>query len=421
MTLERKGTSYSMFVIGALFFVFGFITWLNNILIPYMRMACELQTQVQGYLVTFSFYIAYFFMAIPSSFILKKTGYGNGMALGLVVIAVGCMTFIPGAMLRSYPVFLAGLFLQGSGLSLLQTAANPYVTVVGPEETAARRMSIMGICNKVAGMAGILLLYNALFSGKEKLIQDIANASDPLMNEQLLQNLSDGVVLPYIIMTAVLMALVLFVKTARLPEIANNDNSDEHKGFSGIFQYPYLLMGSIAIFFYVGAEVIAIDTLIGYGDYYGIPKTVSHYFGVYALLALLAGYIAGIFTVPRFLSQRQALIVQILLAIVLVVVALCTRGLASVTAIICLSFAHAIMWPAIWPLAIHDLGKYTEFGSALLVRGIVGGALLPLLYGEIADAASPHDAYALLFVSYAYILFFATVGYKIKRKGQLQE
>lgn len=410
-----------MFVIGALFFVFGFITWLNNILIPYMRMACELQTQVQGYLVTFSFYIAYFFMAIPSSFILKKTGYGNGMALGLVVIAVGCMTFIPGAMLRSYPVFLAGLFLQGSGLSLLQTAANPYVTVVGPEETAARRMSIMGICNKVAGMAGILLLYNALFSGKEKLIQDIANASDPLMKEQLLQNLSDGVVLPYIIMTAVLMALVLFVKTACLPEIANNDNSDEHKGFSGIFQYPYLLMGSIAIFFYVGAEVIAIDTLIGYGDYYGIPKTVSHYFGVYALLALLAGYIAGIFTVPRFLSQRQALIVQILLAIVLVVVALCTRGLASVTAIICLSFAHAIMWPAIWPLAIHDLGKYTEFGSALLVRGIVGGALLPLLYGEIADAASPHDAYALLFVSYAYILFFATVGYKIKRKGQLQE
>lgn len=195
MTLQRKGTSYSMFVIGALFFVFGFITWLNNILIPYMRMACELHTQVQGYLVTFAFYIAYFFMAIPSSFILKKTGYGNGMALGLVIIAVGCMAFIPGSMLRSYPVFLTGLFLQGSGLSLLQTAANPYVTIIGPVETAARRMSIMGICNKVAGMTGILLLYNALFSGKEKLIQDIANASDPLLKEGLLQELANGVVL----------------------------------------------------------------------------------------------------------------------------------------------------------------------------------------------------------------------------------
>ncbi len=421
MSLERKGTSYSMFVIGALFFVFGFITWLNNILIPYMRMACELQTQVQGYLVTFAFYIAYFFMAIPSSFILKKTGYGNGMALGLVVIAVGCMTFIPGAMLRSYPVFLAGLFLQGSGLSLLQTAANPYVTIVGPVETAARRMSIMGICNKVAGMTGILLLYNALFSGKEVLIQDISNASDPLVKEQLLQELSDGVVLPYIVITAVLVALVLFVKAARLPEIAKNESQDEQKGFAGIFHYPYLLMGAFAIFFYVGAEVIAIDTLIGYGDYYGIPTSVSHYFGVYALLALLAGYVVGIFTVPRVLSQRQALIVQLFLAIALVVVALCTSGLVSVTAVICLSFAHAIMWPAIWPLAIHDLGNYTEFGSALLVRGIVGGALLPLLYGKIADVSSPHTAYALLFVSYVYILFFAIVGYKIKHKGQPQE
>jgi len=158
-----------MFVIGSLFFVFGFVTWLNNILIPYMRTSCELTTQVQGYLVTFAFYIAYFVMSIPSSLVLKKTGYSNGMALGLVVMAIGCMMFIPGAQMRSYPMFLLGLFLQGSGLSLLQTASNPYVTVIGPIESAARRMSIMGICNKLAGMIGILVLYNALFSGKEHL------------------------------------------------------------------------------------------------------------------------------------------------------------------------------------------------------------------------------------------------------------
>ena len=211
---KQRSTSYGMFIIGALFFVFGFVTWLNNILIPYMRTACELDTQVQGYLVTFAFYIAYFVMSIPSSFVLKKTGYGNGMALGLIVMAVGCMMFIPGAQMRSYPLFLLGLFLQGSGLSLLQTASNPYVTVIGPVESAARRMSVMGICNKVAGMIGILLLYRALFAGKEQLIEDIKVAADGSAKEQMLQQLSNGVILPYLIMTGVLIALVLFIKAA---------------------------------------------------------------------------------------------------------------------------------------------------------------------------------------------------------------
>ena len=173
MEEKKKSTAYSMFVIGSLFFVFGFVTWLNNILIPYMRTSCELTTQVQGYLVTFAFYIAYFVMSIPSSFVLKKTGYSNGMALGLVVMAIGCMMFIPGAKMRSYPMFLLGLFLQGSGLSLLQTASNPFVTVIGPIESAARRLSIMGICKTVSVMIAVLVLSNALFTGKEHLFESI--------------------------------------------------------------------------------------------------------------------------------------------------------------------------------------------------------------------------------------------------------
>jgi len=413
---KKKSTAYSMFVIGSLFFVFGFVTWLNNILIPYMRTSCELTTQVQGYLVTFAFYIAYFVMSIPSSFVLKKTGYSNGMALGLVVMAIGCMMFIPGAQMRSYPMFLLGLFLQGSGLSLLQTASNPYVTVIGPIESAARRMSIMGICNKVAGMIGILVLYNALFSGKEHLFESIKDMAPGAEKEAMLQQLSNGVIVPYLIMTAVLIALVLFIKTAHLPDIVEEEKQiDGHK--TSIFNYPYLWLGVFAIFFYVGAEVIAIDTLIPYGDYYGIPTTVSHYFGVYALIALLVGYVCGILFVPKVISQRQALIIQLLLSIALVIVALCTTGIVSIIAIICLSFAHAIMWPAIWPLAIRDLGDHTEFASALMVMAIVGGAIMPLIFGKIADAANQHVAYALLFVSYAYILFFATVGYKIEMKN----
>lgn len=404
-----------MFVIGALFFVFGFVTWLNNILIPYMKTSCELTSQVQAYLVPFAFYIAYFVMSIPSSFVLKKTGYGNGMALGLIIMAIGCMLFVPGARLRSYTIFLIGLFIQGIGLSLLQTASNPYVTVIGPVESAARRMSIMGVCNKLAGMVGILILYNALFSGKEHLFEQINAMSAGPEKEALLQQLSNGVILPYIIMTAVLIALVIFVKLAHLPEIQLEENKDSSKKTS-IFSYPYLWLGILAIFFYVGAEVIAIDTLIPYGNYYNIPTEVSHYFGVYALIALLIGYFCGIIFVPKVISQRNALIVQLCLAVLLVIVALCTKGIFSIVAIICLSFAHAIMWPAIWPLSIHDLGEHTEFGSALLIMAIAGGAVMPLIYGKIADVVNPHAAYALLFVSYAYILYFATVGCKITRK-----
>lgn len=410
---KQRSTSYCMFVIGSLFFVFGFVTWLNNILIPYMRTACELTTQVQGYLVTFAFYIAYFVMSIPSSFVLKKTGYGNGMALGLVIMATGCMMFIPGAITRSYPLFLLGLFLQGSGLSLLQTASNPYVTVIGPVESAARRMSIMGICNKLAGMIGILILYNALFGGKEQLIENIKTAAAGPVKEQMLDQLSRGVILPYIIMTAVLIALVIFIKSAHLPEIVEEEKKEEDGTSKGLSKYPYMWLGVLAIFFYVGAEVIAIDTLMGYGDYYNIPTSVSHYFGIYALVALLVGYFCGIIFVPKVISQRNALIIQLCLAVLLVVAVLCLHGIASIIAVICLSFAHAIMWPAIWPLAIHDLGKHTEFASALMVMAIVGGALMPLVYAKIADAVNPQAAYALLFVCYAYIMFFATVGCKI--------
>ena len=416
MQNNTKSVKFSMFVIGSLFFVFGFVTWLNNILIPYMRTSCELTTQVQSYLVTFSFYIAYFVMSIPSSFVLKKTGYSNGMALGLVIMAVGCLMFIPGATMRSYPMFLIGLFLQGSGLSLLQTASNPYVTVIGPIESAARRMSIMGICNKLAGMIGILLLYNALFSGKEHLFESIRMMEAGPEKEAMLQQLSNGVITPYIIMTAVLLALVLFIKFAHLPDIVEEDKKTEGKKNS-IFNYPYLWLGILSIFFYVGAEVIAIDTLIPYGDYYGISTKVSHYFGVYALIALLVGYLCGIVFIPKVISQRTALIIQLVLSIALVTVALCTSGMVSIAAIIGLSFAHAIMWPAIWPLAIHDLGEHTEFASALMVMAIVGGAVMPLIYGWIADIANPHVAYTILFVSYAFILFFAVVGCKIMGKN----
>lgn len=412
--MKENKYAFSLFVIGSLFFVFGFVTWLNNILIPFFRTTCEL-TDFQSSFVPFAFYISYFVMAIPSSALIKKVGYGNGMILGLVTMAIGSIIFVPAAMTRQFGFFLVGLFVQGLGLSILQTASNPYATILGPIETAARRISMMGICNKVAGMIGILVLYKALFSTTEKEVELLQTMPAGPDREMLLQALSNQIILPYIIITAILILLVIFLKLAKLPEPEVETTQSDGKEKS-IFNYPYLWLGALAIFFYVGAEVIAIDYLVRYGEFWGMPISAGKNFGVYALIALVVGYLLGIITIPKLISQRKALIIQLFISIALVIAAVGTKGMVSVACIIMLSFAHAIMWPAIWPLSIHDLGKHTELGSALLIMAIAGGAIIPLIYGKLCDVIGNQVAYCILFVSYIYILFFATIGYKFDGK-----
>jgi len=413
--MEKNKTNFSIFIIGALFFVFGFVTWLNNVLIPFLQTSCEL-TSTQASLVNFAFYISYFVMAIPSSYILKKTGFANGMALGLIIMAIGSILFVPAALNRNFVLFLIGLFVQGTGLALLQTAANPYVTILGPIESAAKRQSIMGVCNKVAGMIGILILYSAIFSGSEGLIAQINDPNTlPAIKDQLLSELSRNVILPYIIMTCVLIALMIFVKAAKLPDISEDANSSElDTPKKSIFAYPYLWIGIIALFFYVGAEVVSVTYLIQYGDYFGIAKEVSKNFGIYALISLVVGYLMGIVLVPKVISQRTAGIVNLVLAIILVTVALFTNGLISIIAVILLSFTNAILWPAIWPLSIQGLGKYTKLGSAFLIMSIAGGGVLSIIYGYLSDLYNPQSAYALLYVAYGFMLFFVAIGCKIK-------
>lgn len=413
---KQRSYGFSIFVIGSLFFVFGFVTWLNAILIPFLKTACEL-TDFQSSFVTFAFYISYFIMAIPSSFVLKRTGFSNGMALGLVIMAIGSIIFVPAALNKNYILFLTGLFVQGIGLSLLQTAANPYATILGPIESAARRISIMGICNKIAGMIGLLVLSSVLFSGTEEFMSNISNITDSIEKQNALQELSNRVIAPYIIMSVILIGLVVFIKLAKLPEVQeDNEVEDLNTKSKSIFSYPYLWFGVLAIFFYVGAEVISIDYLVRYGQYQGFETKYANNFPVFALVALVVGYLIGIVTVPKLISQRKALIIQLFLAISLVLVSQLTQGIVSVISIITLSFAHAIMWPAIWPLSIHNLGKHTKLGSALLIMAIAGGAIVPLIYGRLSDIYNPQSAYILLFACYAYILFFAFAGYKIVKK-----
>jgi MFS transporter, FHS family, L-fucose permease len=418
MTKEKNNLVFSLSIIGVLYFIFGFITWLNSVLIPFLREACEL-TDSQAYLVTFAFYISYFVMALPSSWVLKKTGFAKGMAGGLLVMAIGSIVFIPAANERSYVLFLVGLFLQGTGLALLQTAANPYVTILGPIESAARRMSIMGLFNKIAGMIGIFFLSKVLFANMTSLSKHIETLTGDL-KIQALNDLTQRIVPPYICIAIGLVLLAAMVLLAKLPEIKNDgdeeENSKTHKGRS-IFSYTYLWLGVLALFLYVGVEVIAIDTLGLYSQTQGIAKEVAPMLGTFSLIALTIGYILGIIFVPKKLSQSRALTISAALGIVFCIFALTTSGITSIVFIILLSFSHALMWPGIWPLAIDKLGKHTAVASALMIMAIAGGAVMPLIYGSWATAIGNRQLpYIILIPCYLYIAYYSIYGHKIGKK-----
>jgi glucose/galactose transporter len=369
-------------------------------------------------LVATAFFAAYFFMAIPSSFILNKIGFKNGMSLGLLIMAIGAVLFLPAANQRSYGLFLTGLFIIGTGLALLQTAANPYVTVLGPIESAAKRISIMGICNKIAGILAVYVLGSIVLSNADEIKSRIAQLSVAERAVEL-DALASRVILPYMIISVALVVLSIMIYFSRLPEIKEEESTDNlvSKTRKNIFQFPHLLLGAFAIFFYVGVEVISYDTFANFGEALGYPLDTSKTFASYTGYGLLAGYVLGILAIPKYISQRKALIISICISIFLVLVAVFSEGILAVTAFALLGFSNAIMWPAIWPLAINGLGRFTKIGAALLVMGIVGGAIIPPLYGKIAEAVhSLQGAYLIMIPCYLYLLYYATHGFKAGNK-----
>jgi glucose/galactose transporter len=383
-------------IIGILFFVFGFITWVNSVLIAFFKDAFQLNN-FDSLLVTFAFFISYFVMAIPSSWVLAKTGFKRGMSLGLLSMAIGTLLFIPAAKMANYPMFLFGLFVIGTGLALLQTASNPYVTILGPSESAAKRISVMGICNKVAGILsqfifGGLFLSNGLV-GNEKL---------------------NTVITPYGIMTVILILLAIWVWFSSLPEVEAEEIKQEKDSVKdSVWSYPNLVLGLVAFFLYVGVEVIAGDTIINYGVSQGFDQDVAKIFTTYTLYGMLAGYIVGILFIPKYLSQQKALNYSAILGIVFSIGTIFFTGFTSVLCLALLGLANALMWPALWPLAIQGLGKFTKLGSALIIMMISGGALLPLLYGKIADQiGDTQKAYMIMIPCYIFIYFYATIGHK---------
>lgn len=420
MTSQQKSYTLPMIIIGALFFIFGFVTWVNGTLIPYLKIACQLESDFQSYLVATAFFIAYTVMALPSSYVLSKTGYKKGMAIGLLIMALGAIIFVPAANARNFNLFLVGLFIIGTGLALLQTASNPYVSIIGPIESAAKRISIMGICNKVAGiLAGLIFGYIALKDADA--LEKSLGAMDAVARDAKLDELASRVIVPYIIISGVLAFLAVAILFSALPDI-KDENGDEAKrsdaasGKTSVLQFPHLLLGVLALFLYVGVEVMAGDTIISYGKSLGIELSEARFYTQFTLAFMLVGYVIGIFTIPKFLSQSMALRISAIMGVVFTLAAVVTSGKTSVTFIALLGLANSLMWPAIFPLAIDGLGRFTKIGSALLVMAIAGGAILPLVYGKLSQSWGTREAYAIMVPCYLYILYFAAVGYKAGKR-----
>lgn len=428
---NQTTTLIPIIIIAGLFFIFGFVTWINGALIPFMKTINEL-TSAQSLLVASASYISFVVMALPASYILSKIGYKKGMSLGLFVMAVGALVFIPAAEARTYWMFLTGIFIQGTGMTLLQTASNPYITILGPIDSAAKRISIMGICNKIAGALGSLIFGAILLSGIDEIQQklSIVNATE---KAQLLDTMADSVVAPYLIMALVLFVLGVLILKAPLPDVEAAPIEEPKEGETtktSIFQFPHLWLGVLTLFMYVGVEVIAGDTIIAYGISLGFPAADAKFFTTFTLLAMVGTYILGVFLIPKFITQALALRASAILGIIFCFCIVFTEGFVSILFVAALGIANALVWPAIWPLTLKGLGKFTKTASALLIMAISGGAVIPPLYGKIVDlskadmvasglsdtVATAHAAtegYWILLPCYIIILYYAIAGHKL--------
>ena len=350
------------------------------------------------------------------------------MMIGFWTMAIGAFIFVPAAYTRTYEVFLVGLFSLGAGLAILQTAANPYITVLGPKERAAQRISIMGICNKGAGILAPLLFAAVILKSTDgELFKQI-----PLMSEAersvILDELIRRVILPYSVVGVVLIGLGLMVFYSPLPEINTDEESAStaavNSDKTSIFQFPHLILGAIAIFLHVGTQVIAIDTIIGYAGSMHISLMEAKVFPSYTLAATITGYIIGIICIPRFMSQKTALQICTLLGTIFTLLIIFSEGEVtllghtadiSIWFIVLLGLANSLIWAGIWPLALEGLGRFTKLGASLMIMGLCGNAIMPLLYGYFADVYNLKQAYWVLFPCYIFLVFYAVRGHLVRK------
>jgi len=415
----RNNNFASVVTVGLLFFIFGFVTWLNGPLITFVKLAFDLD-DVNAFLVPMAFYLSYFFLALPASWILKRTGMKKGMSLGLFVMACGALVFGQFATMRVYPGALTGLFVIGAGLSLLQTAVNPYISILGPIESAAQRIAVMGICNKTAGILAPLVIGALVLQGIGDLADRVTQA-DAATKQVLLNDFAAKIHMPYLAMAVLLALLAVWVLRSSLPEIdageVNADTGDARETRS-VFQFPHLWLGVLCLFLYVGVEVMAGDAIGTYGQGFRLPLDETKFFTAFTLSAMLLGYLIGLFTIPRVISQERFLALSAVLGVVFSLGAFFTTSYISVGFVAALGLANAMMWPAIFPLAIRGLGRHTELGSAFLIMGIAGGAVIPQIFAHLKSHYDFQGVFcAVMLPCYLYIFYYAVRGYAAGRRA----
>lgn len=386
-------------IIGLMFFAIGFALGINSYLIPLLNSALEISS-TESYLVLAATFSAFLLFGYPASLVIGKIGYKNTMALSFLMFAVGFYLFIPSAKNESLSLFLVASFISGMGNTFLQASVNPYITILGPIESAAKRMSIMGIANKLAWPIAPLFL--ALVIGKEV---DKVQLTD--------------INLPFMIIIGVFLLLGVVALLAPLPEVkaaGEDEESTEDCPYAAnktsVWQFPHLLLGVLALFLYVGVETISLGTLMDYANSLGLAN--AEYYAWIAPIGMVIGYICGALLIPKYISQDKALRICAYLALFGSVMTVVVPVQYSIYFIAFMALGCSLMWPALWPLAMTELGKFTKAGSSLMVIAIVGGALIPTAFATLKDGFGAQNAYAICIPCFLYILYYGIKGHKIR-------
>lgn len=404
MNNNQKTLVIPMFIIGAMYAVLGFSIGINAFFIPFVQGAFNISTAM-SYLIMTATFSAYVVFGVPSGAIIKRVGYKGGITVAFLLIAAGFFIIGYAAEIVSFALFLIALFIVGIGQTLLTGAINSYVTILGPPDSAASRICIMGISDKLAFAGASFILAGFM---------DLANI-----------RLQD-VIIPFYVITGLLVMIGVLAFFSPLPEIKaiGEDDTDEDSIVSAyansktsILQFPHLLLGVIAIFFDVGVEIIALGSINDYAAILNLPSP-EHYVW-YTSAGMVVGYLLGVTFIPRVLSQHTALIACTSLGILITIAIVFLPPATSIYFVAVLGLSNSLLWPAIFPLALADLGKFTKTGSSILVMGIVGGAILPLLFGYVAGLTSHQMAYLVCLPSYLFILWFAASGSKIRTRTEV--
>lgn len=417
MKQENSYTS-GIFTVGMLFFICGFTVWLNAVLAPYLKVACEL-SNFQAYFVTFAFYLSCAAAIFPSLRLLSKSDHTSGMVIGLMSAAAGALIFIPAALLRAYPLFLLGLLVAGAGAGLLQVTAGMYASAFGVAGGAVRRRTAIDICGKAAGALSLPAAGGVLFRNIDSLEASIRVAEGASRAAEL-DTLAHKMVLPSLAIVAVLLAAIFWVRFSPLPSAAaeNGGEREEKAQRSGLVHRLRFWLGGVALFLYVGVEVAGVVSVALYGKSAGMSLGVANALPACSLLAAILGCLLIAAVVPRHISRARLLAVCAALGVIFSVAAVSVPGKLSVAFVALLGLSAAPAWSYVFALT-EKAGSRAGASAAMLAAGALGGALLPLAYGYLADAVGNRHAYWLLVPCYAIILLYAVATFP--SAGRLKE